>query len=261
MLNYFEVKTRFFFLYEKKTDLFILGDTPLKAIDFDGYMVLKTVLSGERIPICSVEDLEVSLATPDLPIKVKLPTGDHTWRSLPEFRAAEVQCMQLSLALLARHESEIYVTIEREKNTSNFLQSNSNHEERSIISRRTSDTTKKHIEEYQETFDNQLSISKRQNDVRSGQTKLIRNVSGDEKKNSQQQTPKLIRAMPLSHPASDKLYRDDEKRATQDNLKTDRHHLEQGEKSNQTQRTVIRDKSMTSSSSTSNSSKTKANIS
>jgi len=216
------------FLFVKKQLIFILGDPPIKAVEFDGYMVLKTVLNGDRIPMCRVEDLEVSLATPDLPIKVKLPTGDYPWRSLSEFRAAEVQCMQLCLALLARHESEMYVTIEDEKNISNFLQSNSNHEERVINSRRTSDTTKKHIEEYQETSDNQLSISKHQNDVRSGQTKPAKHVSGDERKNSQQQTPKLRRTLPLSHPASDKLYRNDEKRTTQDNLKSDRHHLEQG---------------------------------
>jgi len=192
-------------------------------------MVFKTVLNGDRIPMCRVEDLEVSLTTPDLPVKVKLPTGDHTWRSLSEFRAAEVQCMQLSLALLARYESETYVTIEDEKNTSNFLQSNSNHEERSIHSRQTPDTTKKHIEEYQESFDNQLSISKRQNDVRSGETRPTKNVSGDERKNSQQ-TPKLRRALVLSHPASEKLYRDDERRVTQDNLKSNRHRLENKEK-------------------------------
>jgi hypothetical protein len=109
-----------------------LGDPPIKAIEFDGYMVLKNTLNGDKIPICRVEDLEVTLVSPDFPVKVRLPTkGEYLWRSLPEIRAAEIQCMQLSLALLARHESEMYVTIGAEKNSANFLQSDSNQEQRS----------------------------------------------------------------------------------------------------------------------------------
>ena len=93
-----------------------LGDAPIKAIEFDGYMVLKNTLNGDKIPICRVEDLEITLVSPDLPVKVRLPAkGESQWRFLSEVRAAEVQCMQLSLALLARHESEMYVTIEAEK--------------------------------------------------------------------------------------------------------------------------------------------------
>jgi len=95
-------------------------------------MVLKNTLNGDKIPICRVEDLEVTLVSPDFPVKVRLPTkGEHLWRSLPEIRAAEIQCMQLSLALLARHESEIYVTTGAEKNSANFLQTDSNPEPRS----------------------------------------------------------------------------------------------------------------------------------
>lgn len=94
------------------------GDPPIKAIEFDGYMVLKNSLQGDKIPICRVEDLEVTLVSPDLPIKVRLTTkNEQHWRSLSEVRAAEVQCMQLALALLARHESEMYVTLDTNKDS------------------------------------------------------------------------------------------------------------------------------------------------
>jgi len=59
-------------------------------------MVLKSVLNGDKIPICRTDDLEITLVNPDLPIRVKLPVGDNSWRFLPEIRAAEVQCIQLT---------------------------------------------------------------------------------------------------------------------------------------------------------------------
>ncbi len=64
--------------------------------------------------------------------------------------------------------------------------------------------------------------------------------------------------MPVSHPVSDKLYRDNEKRVLQEQLKTERQRIEQGEKVKQTPRTMIREKLMTSSSSSFNNSRTKA---
>jgi len=222
-------------------------------------MVFKSILNGDRIPICRVEDLKVTIVNPDLPIRVKLPTGDYTWRSIPEIHAAEVQCMQLSLALLSRHESEIYVTVETEKNTPNYLQTNFNQKQRSSNFRRISDTNKtKHIEESEKIIDNQLPISKSQKDIRSGQTKSIGNTSIDEKNVSKRLTSKLTRPLPVSHPVSDKLYRDNEKRVLQEQLKTERQRIEQGGKVKQTQRTMIRDKLMTSSSSSFNNSRTKA---
>ncbi|CAF1130640.1 unnamed protein product [Rotaria sordida] len=128
------------------------GDPPMKAIEFDGYMVLKSTLNGDQIPICRVEDLEVTLVSTDLPIKVRLPTkSEHIWRSLSEVRAAEIQCMQLSLALLARHESEMYVTTETPKHTLNYLESNYNQE---MNSHKSSDIIKKHIEECEKVFGN-----------------------------------------------------------------------------------------------------------
>ncbi len=152
MLNYYEVKTQIKF-YSFSLSLSLVGDPPIKAIEFDGYMVLKTTLNGDKIPICRVEDLEITLVSPDLPVKIRLPTkSEHVWRSLSEVRAAEVQCMQLSLALLARHESEMYVTIEAEKNTTNYLQSNYNQKERTHKTQQTTDAIKKHLEECEEVF-------------------------------------------------------------------------------------------------------------
>jgi len=260
--NYFEVlKPLVFLLFEKKF-IFILGDPPTKAIEFHGYMVFKSILNGDRIPICSVNDLEVALVNLDLPVRVRVPIGDHTWHSLPEVRAAEVQCMQLSLSLLSRHESEIYVRIETEKDTSNYLRSNSNHEQKRLVnSRRTSDPIKKHIEEAAKNVDNQLSISKHQNNPQSSQMRPTRNSADDARKILRQQSSKLTKTSTLSHPVSDKLYRNDEKRVVQERLKTEKQHLVQGEKSSRTQQTIVREKSRVPSSFSSKTSKTKTNTS
>lgn len=206
-------------------------------------MVLKSVLNGDRIPICRTDDLEVTLVNPDFSAHVKLPIGDNNWRSLPEIRAAEVQCMQLSLALLARHESEMYVTIETEKNTSNYLQSNSNNDKREVNSRRSSEALKKHIEECQQLFERQLSASKSQNNGhRQTSSITVRSSLTDEKKSSKPLASKSTRSLPLSHPASDKLYRDDEKRASQEYPRSDRQVSEQKEKAKQLRPTTIRHK-------------------
>lgn len=116
-------------------------------------MVLKSTLNGDKIPICRVDDLEITLVNPDLPVRVRLPTnGEHKWRSLSEVRAAEVQCMQLSLALLARHESEMYVTREAQKNMIDYPETTYNQEHRSLKSRQTSSVVKKHLEECEKVF-------------------------------------------------------------------------------------------------------------
>jgi hypothetical protein len=194
-------------------------------------MVLKHTLSGDRVPICRVENLEVTLVTPDLPIRVKLPTGDRTWQSLPEIRAAEVQCMQLSLALLARHESEIYVTIEAEKNAANYLQGNDDQEQLSY-KRQTAEKMKKRLDEREKSFDNQPLISKPTNAVRSEQIKAP--------KISKQETPQSTKPLQLLHPASDKLYRDNATRTSQEHSKPERRHIDEEEKYNLKQRLSVR---------------------
>lgn len=88
----------------------IRGDAPSKSIESDGNLIFKQIRNDDQIPLCCIDDLEVFLLPSNLSIRVKLPIDDFTWDSLPEIRAAQVQCMQLSLALLARHESEMYVT-------------------------------------------------------------------------------------------------------------------------------------------------------
>ncbi|CAF3370219.1 unnamed protein product [Rotaria sp. Silwood1] len=144
------------------------GDPPMKAIEFDGYMVLKTTLNGDKIPICRVEDLEVTLVSADLPIKVRLPTkSEHMWRSLSEVRAAEIQCMQLALALLARHESEMYITTETQRNTKNYLESTYNQQLRATNSHQSSDAIKKHIEECEKVFENNSTTTNNNNITKS----------------------------------------------------------------------------------------------
>lgn len=114
---------------------------------------MKSTINGDKIPICRVEDLEITLVTPDLPVKVRLPTkSELSWHSLSEVRAAEVQCMQLSLALFARHESEMYVTNETQNLAEYYTQSNYNETLASNDSRRSSNSIKKHLEECERVF-------------------------------------------------------------------------------------------------------------
>ncbi len=252
-------KINSFHLFIKKIIFYMLGDPPSKSVEFDGYMVLKNILIGDQIPICRVESLEVTLVNPNLPIKVKLPIGDPTWRSLPKIRAAELQCMQLTISLLSRHESEMYVTIETEKNSFNFLHSNYNNEERLLTLRRGSDINKKQTEENERrNFDNQLVKPKVEKEIQYEPLRPTKYPINDEKKISKPPTPILSRAMTLSHPASDKLYRDEEKRVKENNLKSERQRSEQDEKTTRTQRTIIRDKPPSSPSF--NRHKTKTNI-
>jgi hypothetical protein len=177
-------------------------------------MVLKSTLNGDKIPICRVEDLEITLVGPDLPVKVRLPTkSEHIWRSLPEVRAAEVQCMQLALALLARHESEMYVTREAEKNTAYDLQTNYNQSHRS---HRPSDVMKKHVEECEKIFGNNNSIksnSRTNDDLRAVQSteRQIRSLTVVNKKQNGRQRQTFEEPTKMSshssHAASDILYR------------------------------------------------------
>ena len=186
-------------------------------------MVLKHTLNGDKIPICRVEDQEITLVSPDLPVRIRLPVGEPTWRSLPEIRAAERQCMLLSIALLSRHESEMFVTIESEKNTTNYLQTNYEREQRallavqpSVAARSSSDTGKKHSDESDKLSGNNLLKSRVANDARSVPATIH---LAEERRNSKarlsmhQSSPRISRPSPLSHPASDRLYKEDEKRS------------------------------------------------
>ncbi|CAF1189642.1 unnamed protein product [Adineta ricciae] len=95
----------------------IKGDRPAKSIAFDGYMTFKRILSGDKIPLCRVDNLEVTLVNLDLAIPVKVQSHDQS----PNIHAAEYRCMQLTISLLSRHESEIYVSIDMDQNPANFL--------------------------------------------------------------------------------------------------------------------------------------------
>ena len=185
-------------------------------------MVLKNTVNGDKIPICRVEDQEITLVNPDLPVRIRLPVGEPTWRSLPEIRAAERQCLLLSLALLSRHESEMFVTIESEKNTTNYLQSNYEREQRalavppSVTARSSSDTGKKHADETDKISGHSLSRSRVSADARSMPAMVHLSEerrSTKQKLSTHQSSPKIARPSPLSHPASDRLYKEDEKRS------------------------------------------------
>jgi hypothetical protein len=179
-------------------------------------MVLKNTLNGDKIPICRVEDLEITLVSPDLAIRVRLPTkGEQQWRSVSEVRAAEIQCMQLSLALLARHESEMYVTIEAEKNTTNYLQSSYNQDQRTTKSRQPSEAIKKHLEECEKVFStNTKSKSKTADDSNSyyssdnlTKSSAISGKTLPKQSSTEHHESSKSSRNHASHAASDKYYR------------------------------------------------------
>jgi hypothetical protein len=116
-------------------------------------MVLKNTLNGNKIPICRVEDLEITLVSPNLSARVKLPSrNEQAWRSLSEVRAAEVQCMQLSLALLARHESEMYVSLEGKAQREDYTPSDYNGEQCLATGHQQTSLIRKHIQDCERVF-------------------------------------------------------------------------------------------------------------
>ncbi|CAF0751736.1 unnamed protein product [Didymodactylos carnosus] len=171
------------------------GDPPIKAVEFDGYLVLKSVLNGDKVPICRTQDLEITLVSPDIPVQVRLPTKqEHYWRTLSEVRAAELQCMQLALALLARHESEMYINNESGYNGDlSMIQSTQNPEE-----------LKKHIEECERIFASPAAKTK------SGDT-LTRKPTDSRNKSTNVINPPLASSNETTgqpiHATSDKLYK------------------------------------------------------
>jgi hypothetical protein len=216
-------------------------------------MVLKTTLNGDKIPICRVEDLEITLVSPDLPIRVRLPTkNEQQWRSLSEIRAAEIQCMQLSLALLARHESEMYVTIEGEKNTSNYLQSSYYQDQRPMKSHQSSEAVKKHLEECEKVFSTNTKSKSKIDDhshLHNTSDRLPKSSSASgtilpRQSSREHHEPSRSSRNHPSHAASDKFYRTSSKD-------------ESGDAYNRSRRPLIKQNSLAASSGTH---KTKTNI-
>lgn len=169
-------------------------------------MVLKTTLNGDKIPICRVEDLEITLVSPDLPVKVRLPTkNEQVWRSLSEVRVAEVQCMQLALALLARHESEMYITIGADNNSTN-----SHQERQSQRTHQLSDARRKHLEECQKVFGstNNNGKMKVDDDMYSYESRERQQQQQQVRHTSTRASDEAVRlSKPASHLTSDRLYR------------------------------------------------------
>ena len=130
----------------------------MKAIDFDGYMVFRAVLSGDRVPICNVKDLEIKLVSPDISVPVKLPATETPWRSFSEIRAAEVQCMQFTLALLSRHESEVYITVDYDKGLTRYPTSKSQSEIRTVNFRTGSEPNNKTSDDQRKSSANTVNL-------------------------------------------------------------------------------------------------------
>ena len=184
-------------------------------------MVLKSTLNGYKIPICRVEDLEITLVSPDLPVKVRLPDREEAvWRSCAELRAAEVQCMQLALALLARHESGVYVTNEEEKNTRNDLESNYNEEQGALHTGQSSRSLRKYREECEKVFGQsrlpKLRSTDDGDDRRPAQSmaRQFRNLTLGNKETQRHEStgPSKANTLPRTHTPSERLYRREEKR-------------------------------------------------
>lgn len=186
-------------------------------------MVLKATLNGDKIPICRVEDLEITLVSPDLPVKVRLPTNEQLWRSLSEVRAAEVQCMQLALALLARHESEMYVTMGDDTAPTNSYQEQQSHRSHQI-----SDVRKKHLEECGKVFGSYPKM-KVDDDMYSYESREKQQRFHQTSSRSMDEPARLSRHS--SHSTSDRSYR-----STHDR------HIEQEDSHNRSRRSVAANK-------------------
>ena len=218
-------------------EISFVGDPPVKAADYGGHMVLRTTLNGDRVPICRVDNLEITLVTPDLPVRVKMPVSENSWRSLSQIRAAELQCMQIPLALLSRHESEGYVTIEAEKNTTSYLQSNYNQEQRASTLQPTPESARYYTETVVQPM-----LTKSSNEMRSLQS---RSSLADSRK--VHKPPSAYYSGASSHAASDRLYQDNAKSGEQSTRKPERSRRETGENYTPSHRTTIREKTTSSS--------------
>lgn len=242
----------------------IRGDPPAKAVDSDRRMIFRGALGGDRIPLCRLEDFQITLATPDLPVQVRLPSASETgWRSLADIRNAELQCMQLSLALLSRHESDVFVHIESDKIGVNYLQQSYREEQTSNKVRSTEERVRKHSNEKdkdknKEKHSNPNTLrTKLVHQPRSLQTRPSLSVDNRQPTIStttnHQSSPRITRLMPLTHPASDRLYREEEKRVAEANRTVERMSTEFGEKLIIPPRSILRAKPSTSAKSSSSS--------
>ncbi|CAF3708879.1 unnamed protein product [Rotaria sordida] len=216
---------------EESSELRYLHSTPNLfnyISNYDNNTFLYVKLLRGRPPIKTIDYHVISLVNPDLPVKVKLLLGKYKCHSLFDIHKAELQCMQLSRALLSRDESEVYVTIEDDKTIVNYLKSNDNQ-----LQQKSSNTNEKHINEIEIIRNNQISNPKTENKVHFKQLVSIKNFSNNDKIISNQQ--KII----LGHSTSNKLYQNHDKR------------LKQNEKSHQIQQTIIQNRPILLSSSSS----------
>ncbi|CAM4760280.1 unnamed protein product [Rotaria magnacalcarata] len=224
----------------------IRGELPVKAVDMSDYLIFHRVLTGDHVPLCRVKDLEISLASPDLPLKLKVPIDENRWYSISEVHSAELLCMQLSLALFSRFESEVYVRIEGESSVAIGAKSKDNR--KPLQSQKSIDPTDKHVGEWGVTSHDQMPTSNSQNHFIGEQPVYIEVLSTADKTMALQQATKLSRTNSSMHPVSDMLYRDHDRRSRENDVQNEQVHSKPSVgKSNPSQRKTTRDKPKTSS--------------
>lgn len=199
----------------------MIGDFPKKTAEFGGYIMFRKSLMGDQVPICYAHNYQLSLVNPDSFSKTKLPMDNNKWHSVPEFHTAELQCMQLSLALFSRHESEVYVTFENEQSKTMTPKS---HENRRQLQHQQEpfETFERQFNDLEINSNDQLIKSRAVNTFHSEHPALHRTWSNDDKIIVNQQSVRSSSAKQPNHPASDMLYRDHERRARENNV-----HIEQ----------------------------------
>ncbi|CAF2655347.1 unnamed protein product [Rotaria sp. Silwood2] len=237
--------------YESNISLFVKllqGKVPRKAINSNGYMLFRRTLIGDKVPIYLIKDHVICLVNPDLPVEVKVPINRHRWHTLLDTRKAELKCMQLSLTLLSRDESEIYVTVEDDKIIANYLKSNDNPQQQ-----QSSDRNEKHTDDVKIIRYSQILSSKTGNNTHLKQLTSTKNFSNNDKILSNQQKTKLTKSTPFTHSTSDKFCQNHDKQIKQNGNKNKRQHSKQDEKSHEIQQTIFQDKSILLSSSLSSS--------
>ncbi|CAF3471453.1 unnamed protein product [Rotaria socialis] len=224
----------------------IRGELPVKAADVGDYLIFRRVLTGDHVPLCCVRDLKISLASPDLPLRLKLPIDENRWHSIPEVHSAELVCMQLSLALFSRFESEVYVRIEGESSVAIDVKSNNNR--KSLHSHKSVDFVEKQVGEWEVASHDQIPTSKSQNSFNCAEPRYIEVVSAADKTMALQQATKMLGAKSSMHPVSDMLYRDHDRRLRENDVQCEQEHSKSpAGRSNPSQRKTTRDKSKTSS--------------
>lgn len=197
-------------------------------------MVFTGSFVGERVPMCYTDNYALSLVSPDAHVRVKLPIDQYKWRSIPEAHAAERQCMQLSLALLSRYESESYVIFDKTLNNYN-IRSNDNQKSQLLPPRKRSDTIEKHTDKTEKGFHSPILPLAASNNIHRVPLRATKTISDSDGNISSQQKLRIPKAAPASHVPSDQLYRDNEKRLTQDDNRPERRHQKPEERSHHSQ--------------------------